>query len=326
MSEFRFCKLNQEWVLFAPKRASRPHNKSNKPLYTPIEDCPFENSNDKFITSEIARVGDGNNWRCKVIPNLYNALTIEIEPYSQRDMFYDKFSGFGAHEVIIETPIHERNMYSFNQSEFEDYLKLLRIRYIELKKDSRIKYVSIFKNSGEDAGATMSHAHSQLMATPFLPPMIEKSLKHQKAYYEEKKRSLFDDLVYEEVNLKRGIIFENDSFIAYAPYASKFAFEVMIVPKGEISSIEDLNSVEHKQLAQIMELVYTRLHITLGDFSYNMVMNNAPYIKDDNLKKYYKFYINIIPRLFKIAGFELSSNIHVNTVLPESVAETLREI
>ncbi len=329
MSEFRYCKLKRDWTLFSPKRAKRPSSFGKSILFNQKkENCPFEAGSEHLTISEISRISDHhdiNSWRCRVVPNLYNALSIEREPTSKRDGFFETRDGFGAHEVIIETPHHHLQMYDFDIDNFIDYFTIIKERVEGLKRDTRLKYISIFKNHGKNAGATLSHSHSQLIAMPFIPKKESENIKFYKEYYQEHNRSIFDDVIYEEKQHKKGVLFENSSFIAFCPYASSFAFEVMIIAKKDNSCINQLDDKEIYALSEVITFVFHRLKKSLEDFSFNMIIKNAPFLEENILKKSYRFHINIIPRLYNIAGYELDSNIFINTILPETATKVLKE-
>lgn len=326
-SEFRYCKLTKRWVLFAPKRADRPNNFI---IQKAIEDdclCPFDEGNEHLTPKEITRIGDSKSWRARVIPNLYNVLSIEVEPDGKKDDYFDVFSGFGAHEVIIETPKHNLVMFDYSLQEFTDYLKIAKERMINLKYDTRIAYVSLFKNHGQLAGASLSHSHSQIIALPFLPTDIAEDLEYKKEYYKKYKRSILDDLVYEEKQYEQNLIFENESFVCYAPYASRFAYEVKIVAKDEYASIIEFDEITLKNLALSLELIFKKYKNILGNFAFNMIFKNHPYEGySATSKDYFRFHISIFPRLSGIAGFELDSRVYLNSILPNIVASKLKEV
>jgi UDPglucose--hexose-1-phosphate uridylyltransferase len=203
VSEFRYCKLTKEWTLFAPERLKRPNDLNNKKesyLGEIIhEKCPFDMGKEEFTPAEIARVSQDGKWKCRVVPNLYNALSINVESKSYRDSFYEAHSGFGAHEVVVETPNHDKQIWDYDYNDLVNYFTILKQRVENLQKDDRFEYLSIFKNQGVEAGVSMSHSHSQIMALPFLPKKIQSEIEYKKDYFKEHKRALLDDLVYEEL-------------------------------------------------------------------------------------------------------------------------------
>lgn len=329
LSEFRYCKLSKEWILFAPERLLRPKDfhKNQNALNNCDEECPFDLGKEELTPHEIARISQEHSWQCRVVPNLYNALSIDIEPKSTKEGFFDKFSGFGAHEVLIETPVHDKQMEDFEYNEFSNYLKLLQQRAQNLQKDVRLSYLSIFKNQGENAGASLSHAHTQLMAMPFVPKKILEEIEEKKSYYQEHKRALMDDLVYEELAYQQNIVCENSDFVVYCPYASSVAFEVKIVSKKKLSSLVEFESKDIAALSDILHDFFKRFKRTLGvNVAFNMLIKNAPYeAYDTKTKEYFRFSIQILPRLYKAAGFELDSGVFINVVLPEVAAKAYKE-
>ncbi|MGM0518481.1 MAG: galactose-1-phosphate uridylyltransferase [Campylobacterota bacterium] len=325
MSEFRYNKLTKNWVLFAPNRARRPFSfNRNDDNHTKkdIESCPFEKGNEEQTPNELARIGTLQNWKCRVVPNLYHALSIDKEVKSYRTGCFENMSAFGAHEVIIETPVHSHQMFDFSIDEFFDYFSIIKLRINDLKKDIRLNYFSIFKNYGQDGGASILHSHSQLIATPFIPKTIASDLEEYSKYKQETNRCFFDDLIYEEKTFMKGLLFENNYFIAFCPYASSYSFEINIVATGEISSILDLDDIGIYSLSEIIQYCFIKLKKALGECDFNMLIKNGA-IQDTHNSN--RFHIQIIPRLYKTAGFELDSDIMINTFLPETAAKILKE-
>ncbi len=331
MSEFRYCKLNDEWRLFAPERLKRPndlHNKKEKQDCFDIKDehCPFDMGKEKFTISEISRIEQNGQWQCRVVPNLYNALSIDVENISSREKYFTKHTGFGAHEVVIETPSHTKQIWDFDYNDLVNYFTILQERVKSLKNDHKFSYISIFKNYGENGGASLTHSHSQIMAMPFLPKKVKEEIRLKKEFYSEHKRALLDELVYEERDFAKGVIFENKEFILYCPYASEFAFEAKIVSKNKLSSLMEFSKSEISSLSDIVKIYFNSMNKALGDISFNMIINNAPYEGyDENTKEYFRFNIELKPRLYKQAGFELDSDISINVILPEEAAKIYKE-
>lgn len=330
MSEFRYCKLTREWTLFAPERLKRPKDLNNKKetfLGEIIHDkCPFDMGKEEFTPNEITRVSQDGKWKCRVVPNLYNALSIDVPLQASRDNFFETFSGFGAHEVVIETPNHDKQIWDYDYNDFINYYTIIQERVINLKKDDRIAYLSVFKNQGADAGASMSHSHSQIMGLPFLPKRVKEDIEYQKEYLKKHKRSLFDDILYEELTHGKNIIAQNSEFVLYCPYASKFAFEVKIVAKKKLSSLSEFSKSDLSALCDITKEYFSKFYATLGEVSFNMIINNAPYEEyDDNTKEYFRFNVEIKPRIYKEAGFEQDTDIKINVILPETATKIYKE-
>jgi len=329
MSEFRYCKLNQKWVLFAPNRLKKLDEYNRNLPKINKDECPFDLGKENNTPKEIFRINDKKgNWKCRVVPNLYNVLSIEKEPIASRDGIFEKFEGFGAHEVIIETPSHDKQMLDFTIDEFYYYLLTVQNRLKDLKKDQRLKYISIFKNSGVGAGASLPHSHSQLIALPFVPKKILNSFEYKKQYFLTKQRTLFDDIIYDERMQKKGIIYESAFFIAYLPYASEFPFEIIITSKVKKPSLIYFDDIFIKNLAEVLNFAMSKMKNRFGNFAYNMLINNSPFfdIEEQNLANIYRFHIRIMPRLYQIAGFELNTGIYINPMLPENAVNILKNI
>jgi UDPglucose--hexose-1-phosphate uridylyltransferase len=317
--------------LFAPNRLKRANNfYVQKAKVDDPSKCPFCPGNEHLTPKEIFKINaQENKWQLRVVPNLYNLLSTDEELKYEKEMFFDNISGVGAHEIVIETPKHDCNMYDFSVLEFITYFEALKNRIEDLKNDTRLKYISVFKNSGFLAGATQTHSHTQIVATPFIPKSVQEDINYFKSYYEEHKRNFFDDLIYEEKIFKKGILFENESFIAFAPYASSFAFEVQVISKKELLCLKYFNSKDLESLSMIMKDTFELLHNGLGEFSFNMLVKNSFGYEDvcdaDKRIKYNRFYIQIIPRNAMLAGFELDSQMFVNPVLPETAVKIMKE-
>ena len=253
-----------------------------------LKHCPFEYGNETLSGNEIFAIRDkdgvknGTGWKTRVVPNLYNALSVEAEKNNRRIGFFERRDGLGAHEVIIETPNHYARIDQYSQEEFENYIKTIMARINDLERDMRLEYIQVFKNSGKYAGASVPHPHSQILATPFIPKEIKERLVIQKEYFEKHGRSLIGDLVDEEIRLNERIIYENATFVVFAPYASCFPFEILIAPKQPLSKITKLTQHQLGDLAKAMQVIFKRLHRELGDFPFNMLFFNMPPMSAQN--------------------------------------------
>ena len=293
MNEFRYDLLRDEWILIAPNRLHRP-DMVYEIKEKEIKVCPFCRGNENFSEKEILRLG--NPWVLRVVPNKFRSLAIE-NPYFFEEK---KVGSYGAHEIIIDTYRHIK-FFDFEKDEFMNLFKAIKLRYNDLKNDNRLKFFICFKNEGVRAGATQPHPHTQILALPFIPIQIERNLLRFKAFFDNHKKTIFQKYLEDE----KFIIFENDEFIALLPNASKFAFEVRIIKKDNIPNFSE------EKLAEVFEYLKITKKI-LGDFNFNLVFNIHPFEE----AKYFHFNIEFIPRLFNIAGGELSG-IYTNVVSPE---------
>lgn len=307
MSQVRYCLIKDAYAIIEPKRAIKPFSFKIKENFD--TKCPFCMENEDMIKVKISKLGT-----CRVVVNQFNALAIESEASSKREGFFEYINGFGAHEVVIETPTHEKKMCDYSVCEFKNYFLSVANRFIDLKKDQRIKYIQFFKNSGALAGASLFHEHSQIVALPFVPNKIEQETARNKEYKKRHFRTLLGDVIDEELRLNKRVVAINEEFTAFCPYASLFPFEVIIAPLKDIERFETLSNYD--ELSSIFKRVFKSLYASIGFFSFNIYLHNI----DGG-----RFYFDITPRIYQIGGFELSLNMYINPVAPEEAAEKLRE-
>jgi UDPglucose--hexose-1-phosphate uridylyltransferase len=264
-------------------------------------------------------------WIVRVVPNKFPALMIEGGLNREGVGIYDKMNGVGAHEVIIEGPAHDKQLADFSDSEVESVLWAYRDRIIDLKKDTRFKYIMIFKNNGEAAGASLEHTHSQLIALPIIPRYVAEEMSGAKDYYSYKERCIYCDIVRQERNDRSRVVYENDDFLVICPYAPKFPFETWILPKTHQTHYEDGQVKEYQNLAKALRTTLKKLSIALNYPPYNYIIHNSPIVTEKNIP-FYHWHIEIMPSLTKVAGFEWGSGFYINPTPPENAAQHLRDI
>ena len=135
----------------------------------------------------------------RVVPNKFPALQVEGGLDREGDGMFDRMNGIGAHEVIIETPDHDKTLASMSEPEIERVLSAFRERMVDLKQDRRLRYILVFKNQGATAGATLEHAHSQLIALPIVPDFVREEIEGARRHFEAKERCVFCDIVHQEL-------------------------------------------------------------------------------------------------------------------------------
>ena len=231
-------------------------------------------------------------------------------------------NGIGAHEVIIETADHMMTLATMPLDRIEQVLWAYRDRVLDLKKDRRFKYVLIFKNHGEAAGASLEHTHSQLIALPVVPKRVLEELEGSRGYYNFKERCIFCDIIRQEMESATRVIAENEGFVVIAPFAPRFPFEVWMLPKVHQSAFEESQKHEFPQLAVIWKEMLMRLDRILDHPAYN-VIHTSPLPEASN--DYFHWHMEIIPKLTKVAGFEWGSGFYINPTPPEESAKYLRE-
>jgi UDPglucose--hexose-1-phosphate uridylyltransferase len=243
-------------------------------------------------------------------------------------------NGVGAHEVIIETPDHDLHMGDMPQEHLFEILKIYRNRIADLHKDARLRYVLIFKNYGKVAGASLSHPHTQIIATPITPRTIAAELDSAHEHFLNKERCLFCDIMNQELAMEKRIVMTTPEFVVIEPFASRFPFETWIMPRVHShdftrSSDELLNS-----FAGVLGETLRRLKVALDDPPYNFVLHTAPNTVVRPGKEHYwktleydwHWHLEIIPRLTKVAGFEWGTGFYINPTPPEVAAEYLRSL
>ena len=330
MSTLRFDETTCDWVIFAPQRALRPHERASRDGQEPAatgdvsRSCPFCPGNEQFTPPEIhsVRSSDGA-WRVRVFANRFPALTIEESPLGSTDEHaFHWMGGCGAHEVIVESPSHDLHLAQQPLEQIGLLLQVLQARSRDLSRDSRFQSVVIFKNHGSTAGTSLTHPHWQLIATPVVPRQLR--LKHITAmeYFDRSGECLYCAMTRQELAAGSRIVAENERFVAYVPFASRVPFEVRIVPRQHQASFQQLTSEGMPSLAQILRTVLAQLHSGLDNPDFNLTIEDAPRGDDD--KEYFLWHLSIIPRITTPAGFELGSGMSINTVLSEDAAEFLR--
>jgi len=250
-------------------------------------------------------------------------LGIEGNLSRQGQGMYDKMTGIGANEVIIETPDHEATLSDMPEQQIAEVLKAFKVRVNDLKRDRRFRYIILFRNYGEAAGASLEHPHSQLIALPVIPSVVKEEVDASREFYEAKERCIFCDIIQEESSAGTRLISETDRFTVLAPYAPRFPFETWILPKNHASHYEDSEPVLLDNLAWVLRSTLRKIDKVLERPAYNFIVHSAP-VQEAPLAHYH-WHIEIIPKLTKVAGFEWGTGFYVNPTPPEEAARFLRE-
>ncbi|HAO94298.1 MAG: galactose-1-phosphate uridylyltransferase [Deltaproteobacteria bacterium GWC2_56_8] len=329
MPELRKDPIVGRWVIISTERGKRPSEFEFTQPAMKTGFCPFCPGNESKTPPEVLayrKNGGGPNasgWHIRVVPNKYPALKVEGELNREGDGVYDKMNGVGAHEVIIESPDHKDTLSKLSSRQFEEVLWAYRDRIIDLKKDTRLRYILIFKNHGEAAGASLEHTHSQLIALPIIPKRVAEELDGALEYYNFKERCVFCDIIRQEIMQGIRVVSENRDFIAMAPYAPKAPFEIWILPKSHESNFENCQKHHYESLSTIFSDVLKRMDKVLNFPPYNFILHAGP-IKD-GATQFYHWHFELIPKLTKVAGFEWGSGFYINPTPPEEAARFLRE-
>ena len=329
MSELRQNLITRDWVIVATERAKRPDEftqpnpcVTNTPAYRP--NCPFCLGNEDISEVELYRQGDGDKWQVRSVLNKFPALTYCGEPDIKVDGIYRSMKGFGIHEVIIEHPLHNVTTALLDVKEVADILRAYRQRYAEIRQDSRLKTITIFKNHGLRAGTSLEHPHSQIAATPLVPSQIRTRIAEAMRFIDDTGECLFCRTLNDELADSSRVIFESEHFVAFIPYAALSPFHTWIFGRRHTSSFDEITDEEIVDLAYNLKTVLAKLYYGLNNPDYNYTIRSIP--TDEQFTDYFHWYIAIVPRLSHIAGFELGSGMYINTVTPEASAEFLRNV
>jgi UDPglucose--hexose-1-phosphate uridylyltransferase len=329
MPELRKDPISGRWVIISVERGKRPAD-----FISPYQKrkvggfCPFCPGNEHTTTPEIIAFRPANTppnspgWTLRVVPNKFPALQIHGDLNKMGEGIFDKMNGIGAHEVIIENPEHQLSLATMSLRAVEDVLWAYYFRLNDLKKDIRFKYVLVFKNEGEIAGAALEHSHSQLIALPIVPKSVKEEMDSSKKYYESKERCLLCDIINQEIEANKRVIYENDKYVALAPFAPREPFETWILPKRHESSLFPTDK-SFSGLAEIFQRILKQLDSVLDTPPYNFVLHTSPFKEEIN--EYYHWHIEIVPKLTRTAGFEWGTGFYINPTPPEEATKFMRE-
>lgn len=327
-SELRRDVVSGEWVVVATGRARRPDEfakvKKNK-LKQSVEDCPFEvlQSNPLVEHSK-----DSEGWWVQVVNNKYPAFSQshdgkQVCPHVVKNGPYEWMQGRGYHEVVISRD-HERNISQMSLEETELVIRSFQDRFLAIKQDGCVKYVSVFQNHGKESGASLAHPHLQIVAVPVIPPDVEDSIYGSSQYFKDHKECVHCVVIRYELQKKERIVYENEEFIVFAPFASRGAFEVRIFPKKHNPYFEEIGVRDRESLADSLRISLAKLYKGLKDPDYNMFLHTAPIHNSDS--GHYHWHIEILPKTAIWAGFEIGTGIEISTIAPETAAEFLTSV
>ena len=329
MPELRKDPVTGRWVIISTERARRPGDFLRQPVVAKGQrSCPFCAGNEDKTPPEVLayRQSGGPNtsgWTVRVVPNKFPALRVEGELDRQGDGMYDRMNGVGAHEVIIEAPQHEISLAELSEKQVGEVLWAFRDRVLDLKQDIRLRYILLFKNHGEVAGASMEHSHSQLIALPVVPKRVIEEMEGSRRYFEFKERCIYCDIVRHDERIGDRLVLETDHFLALSPYAPRFPFETWIIPRQHCSHYESADTGTLPNLAWVLRSTLRKLDRVLEKPAYNCVVHSAP-LRETPMA-HYNWHLEIIPRLTKVAGFEWGTGFYVNPTPPEEAARYLRD-
>jgi UDPglucose--hexose-1-phosphate uridylyltransferase len=327
MAEIRMDSATNRWVIISTDNPMDPGDfEQAKPSKT-SGNCPFCTGNEKMTPDPLLSYppvsGDTEaGWSVRAFSNKFPALRIEGEMTRSGTGIYDTMNGVGAHEVIVETPDHDKELADLSPKQMLQVMQAYRERSLDLRKDKRFRYLLIFKNWGSTAGASIAHSHSQLIALPIVPKRVTDELKGIDAYHEKTKSCVFCAMIEQERKEKVRVVHETDHMISLMPFASRFPFEVWILPKRHWADFATLPDDMLAETGEMLRHVLIRLKSVLKSPFYNYLIHTSPLAP--GAQEGYHFHIELMPRLTRVAGFEWGSGFYINPTPPETAAQYLR--
>lgn len=328
--EIRQDKTTRQWVIYAPMRGKRPHDfeqqrereeRPSLPAYKP--QCPFCPGNEEMLKGIILEVPGpaGCGWQTRVVPNKFPAVTPEDGAQRYRQGIYLAMPGYGHHEVIIDSPLHNHDIATMAVDEVSSVMETYYRRYTALLNQHNNLMIIIFRNHGPRAGTSLLHPHSQLIATGIVPNAVRWREAEAQRYYDEWGRNVYRDILEYELHERRRVVCENENFLAFVPYAAEVPFEMWIMPKRHQADFSETSEAERIDLAQTLHTVLELLHRKLHNPDYNYILHTPARYKMGEPQL--QWFLQIRPRLTTPAGFEIGSGIHINPSLPEADAAFL---
>ena len=330
MSELRRDPIGGRWVIVDTDHPHKPEDYEYEPQVYKGGTCPFCYGNESMTPPEVDAIRDSHTspntsgWQVRVVPNKFPALQVEGDIERRGIGMYDMSNGVGAHEVLIETPYHQKDISDLLNHEVENFISMYCRRAVDLARDRRFKYIMIFKNFGSAAGASLEHPHTQIIALPMIPKSALEEIKGASNYFEYRERCIFCDIIRQETQENERLVLDNKHFLAFCPFVSRFPFEIWIIPKKHSSLFCYMAPEEIPSLAQILRDIITKLKKLFPNISYNYILHSSP-VNGDGPTEGYHWHIEFMPKLTRTAGFEWGSGFYLVATPPELAAKYLRD-
>jgi len=340
MSELRKDLVSGRWVIISTERSKRPDDfrpsGGTARAAEPVGFCPFCEDNETKTPPEVfalraaGTAPDSPGWKVRVVPNKFPALNRGTPPPMPPGGVFQSMEGIGVHEVVIENPDHGFELSDLPVPHIRDVFRVFQLRIKAIEQELHYQYVQLFKNKGKEAGASLSHPHSQIVATPIVPKRIKEEIYGADRLFRQFKECAFCRILREEAAAGARQVILNRHFSVVAPYASRFPFEMAVYPLMHSPFFTDVDDAELLVLAETMKDVLARLKETIGDPPYNMVLHHAPNPSLTlegwpEIDRNYHWHLEIFPILTKVAGFEWGTGFYINPVPPETAAQSLRQ-
>lgn len=323
----RLDPLTQAWTIFSAARPIPPAFGSVQ--LEPSGASPFVAGRESLAGPALLSTPE-QDWQVRVVPNRAPVLRVEGDAARRADGFYDRMDGVGAHEVVIEDS-GTQSLEDLPLAQIERIIAAWKQRMLDLMKDPRMRSFTIVKNVGAAAGERVRHSVSQLLAMAVISPLLIRKLAAARSFYDTRKRSIFEDILNEEVRTGTRLVYENNGFTVFCPYASRAPFELAIYPKRQCADFHGVSAQETSQLADVLKTALRKLNHALDHAPYNLMLFTAPTrtTRGDHwttIEHDFRWHIEILPRLYFRNGIELATGCWLNSVWPEVAAGHLRSI
>ncbi len=331
MPQLRKDPVLKQWVIISPERGKRPQDFKPDRGEPPGEEgpCPFCEGNEKATPNETmafrktGTLADQPGWWVRVVPDRTPILTPTGDAGREGIGMFDAMNSIGVHEVVIETPSHRQNLLTVNLDQVREVIWAYKQRLLEIKKNPRFKHFLVVKNSGRGV-SSFSHSHSHIVATPIIPKRIEEEIDGAREYFHYHDRCIYCDIIRQEIQEPSRIVCQDNLFLVFCPFASRFPFEMLIIPKVHQPFFETLDNDHVHGFANALQMSLKRMNTLLPEVPYNFILHTSPC--SDSYRDFFHWHVEIIPKLTKVAGFEWGSGFYINPTPPEDAAQMLREV
>lgn len=319
------------WVVIATERSKRPTDFAVPGEEKKGGECPLCQYHEMETPPEIIAYRDKDSaknrpgWWLRVVPNKFPALRIEGQNEHRNYSLYQVMNGIGAHEVVVETPDHGITIEDSSSYQVQEVVRAWRDRSLDLRRDTRFKYIQIFKNFGGTAGASLEHPHSQIIATPMVPATVKEKMESLTRHAKSTGRCILCEMIQQELQEQNRVVMETGGFISIAPFASRFPFETWIIPREHQPDYGHIREDQVNDLAFILRATLKKISVALRRPPFNMVINTAPVNTGGDELQHFHWHMEILPRLTIAAGFELGTGFYINPTPPEMAASDLRD-
>jgi UDPglucose--hexose-1-phosphate uridylyltransferase len=330
MPQLRKDPVLKQWVIISPERGKRPSDFIvEKPPLDDLETCPFCEGHERMTPPEtlaFRRSGTAANqagWWVRIISDQNPILAPVGDAGREGIGMFDAMNSIGIHEVVVEAPRHDQTLQSSNVEQVREVIWAYKQRLLEIKKNPRFKHFMIVKNSGHGV-SSFTHTHSHIVGTPIIPKRIEEEIDGAREYFHYHDRCIFCDIIRQETSEPSRIIYQDDLYLAFCPFASRFPFEMEITPKSHQPFFENINNDHVHGFAHVLQVCLKKMQALLPGLPYNYILHSSPC--SDSYRDFYHWHLEIIPKLTKVAGFEWGSGFYINPTPPEDAARMLREV